>query len=446
MEVLKFPSIVVDFVPVIQVVFHNLGNLRTAYWILVLHEPDGVVLCRSHGSLRKEVGYVGLIRYVPLVVHEPVVRRASSGRRSVCALHGVNEMTHTISLSGSKPDLRVQHAQNPENMQGSWKIQRQFSCTSGDKYLMDYEIAKGILEDHQATVAKYPMMQGRVDPDKRVLCNKTTLHRAEKDEAGIDLWDDSIGDTYVVSYFRNPILHFRRSFFTLSDAGWFAKSTHQRLNEFMPRGFQVFGGTPRGCRTLGYIKSPQGIFPYNMPMSFNYAGYIVMAETPAQDASRAARDLGSYVTAYLDFLLQGPAPWQADLESHQKYVSDPLADLTTGSWGTISANMSKYLRERHYCAPMASLCVPDRATGSDIADGVCLYDIVKILTAEGFNIFKRARTDKAAALRFETLLEHKVPPPHITKNWLRTALRPHVTEWIIDKLGFDKVEWNRRER
>ena len=308
---------------------------------------------------------------------------------------------------------------------------------------MDYEIAKGILEDHQATIAKYPMLQGRVSPAIRVLCNQTTLQRVEKDESGIDVWDDSIGDTYVVHYFKNPILHFRSSFFTLTDSGWFAKSTHQRLNEFMPRGFQVFGGTPRGCRTIGYIKSPQGIFPYNMPMSFNYSGHVILAETPTREATRAARDLSNYVSAYLDFMLQGPAPWLACLSSRQKYMSDALADLTTGSWGYSSANMAKYMFERRYCVPLAKLCVPGHGDG---VDGVSLYEITKLLEEEGFDIFKKARTDKAAAARFEILLGHKIPVPHITKNWLRRALRPYITEWIVDRLGFDKVEWNRRER
>jgi hypothetical protein len=139
---------------------------------------------------------------------------------------------------------------------------------------MDYTSARDLLEEHAAKVRGGHGVVARLDPLCRRLANETKLTYVSSASEGIAQPQPA----YRVVYFGNPILHFwEQDYFTISDHGWFAKTTHLRLNEYMPRGFSVYGATPKGLalekrRPLGYIRTPNGTYPYNMPAVFRYDG------------------------------------------------------------------------------------------------------------------------------------------------------------------------------
>lgn len=303
---------------------------------------------------------------------------------------------------------------------------------------MDYNSAKELLEGHAARIKNGHGVVAMLDPSSKRLANETRLTFKDSDSEGLNTSQEA----YQVVYFKNPILHFYKDCFAISDHGWFAKTTHMRMNDYMPRGFSVYGYTPVNLlakrRPLGFIKTPNGIYPYGMPAVFTYAG-VPTIET-AGGADHIIKMLPAYTGEYLTRLLAGTLP------------TDKIEELNTLSYwssglpsGSLSNRAAHAVLDNVFFASLATLAVEAFGTNLNYG-GLSLNEIAAILAAEGGAAFKTPTTDTLTAERIERIIKHKMPMPKIPVNWLRSTLRPIINEFVVNALGFDTVEWNRRER
>lgn len=302
---------------------------------------------------------------------------------------------------------------------------------------MDYNSAKDLLDNHANIISKSYGVVALHNPGKRRLGNNTWLTMNERSSVGLDQWTTEVGDTYVLEYFKNGLLHFRKDFFTIDDHGWFAHTTHLRMKEYMPRGFSVWGTTPQHLRwegPLGYLKTPAGIFPYNMPMSFRYDGQPWFVGGPTGKACQAIHELGAYVETYLTKLLQRQP---CDVENGQggnDYWNAPSAEV-------LSVRAADAIIGRQYFRNLAMFAVFSQHM---ICAGLDIVEIVRVLEAEGIAAFRRTTTQYSKAKRVENELLHALPIRAIHAGWLRTTLRAMLHRYLIEALGFNAQTWNRR--
>lgn len=302
---------------------------------------------------------------------------------------------------------------------------------------MDYNSAKDILDNHASVISKSYGIVATHNPGKKLVNGNTWLTMNERSSVGLDVWTPEVGDTYVLEYFKNGILHFRKDFFTIDDHGWFAHSTHARLNDYMPRGFRVWGTTPKHLHwkdPLGYVKTPAGIFPYGMPMSFKYDGQPWFVGGPTNKANQAIHELGAYVENYLTRLLQKQP---CDVEDSQE-----SADY----WGTstaevLSVRAADAIVGRQYFRNLAMFATFGEHV---ICEGLDIVEIVRVLEAEGATALKRVDSQNRLARHVENELIHALPLPVINAGWLRTTLRKMLHKYLIESLGFSANTWNRR--
>lgn len=317
---------------------------------------------------------------------------------------------------------------------------------------MDYNSAKEIMEEHATTIAASHGIVGRHNPNIKRLASNTLLSFSERAAEGLP--EDRERPVYRVSYFNNPILYFwERDYFTIFDHGWFAKTTHSCLNECLPRGFYVYGDTPRLAmehrRPLGYIRTPAGVFPYHMPAVFKYDGTpCLMPDSLNSDsvpyldtaltgnARQVISELGAYTNEYLNRLL------------HHKEMQVMGRLATEKDWsgiegiGHLSGLAATAVLQKTYYSHLIELAIADQAHVA--YEGLTLQEIVAILLKEGWHPFHGEQTNDERAGKLENIIKLKLPVPHLTKTWIKTRLKPLVNEFIITALGFDHVTWNKR--
>ena len=136
---------------------------------------------------------------------------------------------------------------------------------------MDYNEAARIIAEKNARYAGRKDFQKQANHKK--LKNATYL--AWKAVIRGSTWSSGT-DCYTVSLFGHSILTLYQEYFVIADWGYFGRSTHDRLNEYMPRGFRVYGQTQELVRAyahfsgvkrlLGYLATPVGVFPFHVPM------------------------------------------------------------------------------------------------------------------------------------------------------------------------------------
>jgi hypothetical protein len=302
---------------------------------------------------------------------------------------------------------------------------------------MDYTSAKDLLEEHATRIKNGHGVVAQLDHDVKRLANKTQLTYVERASEGIAQSQPA----YRVVLFGNPILHFwEGDYFTISDHGWFSATTIQRLNEYMPKGFRIYGETPKGLemetrRPLGFVHTPNGTYPYNMPAVFRYDG-TPYGESFTAEAHTAVSELGSYTNQYLDLLLG-----HKDCD----YIGEGRVqgDLSLGTTGHNSCMMADAILRRKYYSHLVELAVEQHANVAYA--GLTLKEIVTVLLAEGARAFKVNSSEEAKANHLEHMIKHRLPIPTINQTWIRRTLRPLINEFVILTLGFDYVTWNRRE-
>jgi hypothetical protein len=294
---------------------------------------------------------------------------------------------------------------------------------------MDYFAAKNLLAKRAANLLRTGESLDLNPSYTRKLKHQTYLTYSEKDAAGVE-WTPEVGDAFIIKYFGNAILHLRANFFTIDSHGWFSHSTNERLNEFMPPGFRVWGQTYSWCRSrgpLGFIRTPSGVFPYTMPISFYYNGRERPAElgndpcmvSCAQDVVAAIRP---YIGQYIRRLLAG--------ELGARFRGVPELD-------SLPRCLEAELLNPAYPAQLLQNAC--QAPSCDYEyDGLSLAEIGRVLIQEGKAAFASSTS------RLENSLRHRLPIGALSTGWLRAAVRDTLSTYLVDALGFDELRWNRR--
>lgn len=266
---------------------------------------------------------------------------------------------------------------------------------------MDFESAKGIMAQHRANVEGKKGIMAQLDPDKKTIGNSTCLCKYNADAVH--------QEHYGLILFHNLIIDFYEDFLEINDHGWFGHTTHARLNEYMPRGFSVWGTKYNYVskpRPLGFVRTPIGVYAYSMPMQFKYNGEP--NEPMTSRADEIITTLPKIVDRCLNALLGGT----------------PMDDVIVFQSGT--GDLARLAVEFSNLQHM----------------GLTLQEIVDVLERAGAAAF--ARTNRPQHM--ENLLIHGKLLPVIHKSWLRKTLRPLMHDLVIESMGFDDVSWNRRDQ
>lgn len=286
---------------------------------------------------------------------------------------------------------------------------------------MDYGEAKSLIFTHAHNVRNGHGRVANLDPNLKKIAYRTFLKRQRSAS-------DEVPESYIVEYLGNPIIHFHHDNFIVNDCGWFSYSTHQRLNEFMPKGFRVSGATPRWLGSpVGFVHTPVGVFPYNMSMRFNYNGRCI--DEYSEDAGQALHKVPAYVEAMLTQAFAGVADKRIESaysNAYENIDSPEVARMIMKNWYILS------------------LLVHATAGAGDVFDGVSLPTVVELLLHYGADIFKRSKTKGHTAAIAEVVLTHGVRPPTIHRGRLKSLLRQLMINTLVNDLGFAKQEWNRR--
>lgn len=249
---------------------------------------------------------------------------------------------------------------------------------------------------------------------------------------------------YVLRLFGKEIIEYQPDRFEIHDRGWFAHTTFQRFNEFMPRGFSVHGASQRYLKdtkfkTVAVVNTPKGVFPYYMPMTFGYDGrYISIAIDgspsefpPSGKANDVLRRLNKYVDGYLDqWLLKRPD--ERALTKHNLVAE--LAESSRLLGDAVIADE----RYAHVLPWLGGISRADRI-GSVPVSTIC-----RILETDTYAAFSARQPDLH---RFERQLKlGDLAPPHIPYVTLRKGLRNLLLSEFMLVLGFAAdLEWNRRD-
>lgn len=294
---------------------------------------------------------------------------------------------------------------------------------------MQYDDAREIMATHKTNVLNGHGKVGSLATNRKFLKYRTFLSRKESN-------NDETPEHYEIEYFGNTIIRFRKDTVSINDQGWFAYSTHERLNEYMPNGFRVHGNKPSWYHsTLGFVRTPKGVFPYDMEMTFTYEGHST------QDYSAAAGPslhlIPSYVDAFLDRVLagekstverfylkneaMGDCNWPVRLLQEQRYAPNLL------HWVTRASNIPKGLLADYHAFFRLEL--------EDLAD---------IVLSEGASVLRKPKTHAEMASYAEASLRMQRHIPTTRLPTLRKNLRLLLIEFLVTELGFNPKTWNRR--
>lgn len=300
---------------------------------------------------------------------------------------------------------------------------------------MNYEDAQDIMHRHRAAVeSSYGAVRDKASPIRRRLENATTLGFVD------EKFTVSCAPEYELRIFNNPIITYRKASFSINDHGWYGRTTHMRLNQYMPHGFGIY--TKRipqlpGIKHVSLVKTPTGEYPYNLPASFTYAGGS-MGGWYSCDAGAALVAMPGYIEDYLKRLLNR-LPCDNDVNTDCIYT---LKD--TNPFGH-SRTLASCIIDNFHFSNLAMVALADTdLSQEDFHSGLSLLEIVNVLVSEGFAPFKTPRTINQLAVREENAIKYQHRIPSIPAVWITTRLRPVLYEYMINSLGFARAEWNRR--
>ena len=280
---------------------------------------------------------------------------------------------------------------------------------------MDYGQAHALMTTHAERVLRGGGFMRDVDQNAKKLKNATWLLKGAQSMGGI---------AYVLELFRKPIIQFYDDRVSLNDHGYFSRTTHDRFNEYLPRGFRVWGQyIPWLKRTLGFVKTPMGVFPYNMPTNFSYDGHNLDG-LHARAAETVAR-IPAYVERYLTDLF----------DNKNSYKENSLLE------DNVAENIYLNVTRRD----LIVVCESAVASNECVYGGMHIVDVVRVLIEEGAAAFKAARTKTQRADRTERLVKYQRALPIIHAGGLKKRLRWDLRQYLVNQMEFDSVEWHRRE-
>jgi len=295
---------------------------------------------------------------------------------------------------------------------------------------MNYEEAKEIIDKQGRRVRGGVGIVSTHNPTAKKLKNQTWLHY-DKD------------GHYTLAYFNKQIIEFHPKYMVFNDHDYFSSSTMQRFNEYMPRGFHI-----RGCtypafklqRPLGFITTPVGTYPYRMPCSYTYEGESFDHGGLYADARTVLMKIPKYVDVYLDELLKNKPCFIDDEETTQRAFQEQLVGRNFEEEKfRISRLIGTSIEQGRTYKHLAVLAAENSGTS---LEGLRIEGIARAVADYGAVIFKT----QTPAGQMESALRFAMKLPPIKEPQIRKTIRYLVIEHIINLLGFDVVQWNRRER
>jgi|SRR6478609_4737842 len=297
---------------------------------------------------------------------------------------------------------------------------------------MEYDEARHIMATHKKHVlrANGKGRVGALAPNLKHLKYRTFLKKVESPA-------DDIDETYEIQYFQTTIITLYSHKVVLNDGGWFSHSTHERLNEYMPRGFHAHGRRPRWYHsTVGFVSTPAGTAPYNMPQSFLYNGL------PADDTASSieAGTCLNLIPAYVDRLLAmvfnraNPAMLEIPVTDDGHVLGDHLWPVEV-----LKKTLFRPILLRHAVEQQNV-----HGTLAELKMGLAGFDaeaVVDLLLKEGAHVF--AKREKLRRVEAMLRLGKQIPVLH--RQALKSLLRRVLINFLITELGFIDKEWNRRD-
>jgi hypothetical protein len=294
---------------------------------------------------------------------------------------------------------------------------------------MEYDEARSIMATHKANVLKANGKVGSLATDRKKLKFRTFLYRKESPA-------DDIDETYEIHYFHTPIITLYSHKVVLNDGGWFSHSTHKRLNEYMPRGFRVHGSKPHWYHsTVGFVRTPAGTAPYNMPQSFLYNGLPADDTSPSIEAGVCFNLIPTYVDRLLALVFNRANPAMIDIP-----VTDDKHVLGDHLW---PLEVLKKMLFRPIILRHAAEQQGVHGTLAELKLGLAGFNvdvIVEMLLKEGAHVF----TKREEVKRVEAMLRLDTQIPILRRQALRSLLRRTLINFLVTELGFKDQEWNRR--
>lgn len=282
---------------------------------------------------------------------------------------------------------------------------------------MDYAEAHDIMEKHHHNVAGKKGVLARVSPREKRLCNKTWLmHHAD--------------GSYGLKLFSTEILTWAPDHFAMNDGDWFARTTFDRFNTYLPRGFKVHGiRIPLRLGTVAIVTTPDGTYPYNMPESFMYDGRLASERSNpmyTNQAMPALQAINAYVHEFLNRLFTRKLPRKFTPLEQSRAVATALLE------GVYSSKLLPYLMEGSY-----EVGIPPHIGLGNLLEALARYGICSTRTA---------RNKEEVALQTELTLSHGFTKVElaIKTHVLRKELRKALFHYLVTALGFTLNEWNKR--
>lgn len=293
---------------------------------------------------------------------------------------------------------------------------------------MEYTEARDIMAQHKHNVlkAKGKGRVGKLAYNLKHLKYRTFLRRVESPS-------DDIDETYEIQYFQTTIITLHAHKVTINDGDWFSHSTHERLNEYMPKGFRVSGAKPHWYyATVGFVHTPAGTCAYNLPKSFLYNGL------PTESGSIHAGASLHKIPAYVDMVLDKAFAGGIDDKTLTDWFVDGNHELGDGSWPVTALEHQRFRPRMLLHTTLNGFCCEQ--LGNHL-----LADVLDIMFLEGAQVFTRPKSKKELARRIEAMLRYGSELPIVNLRSLRVLLRKALIEFLVTELGFIAKEWNRRD-
>lgn len=286
---------------------------------------------------------------------------------------------------------------------------------------MDYGRAAQIMAAHAETIDRSHGAVRRHNTKWKKLGNRTWLVREPAN-------NDDTPDVFALRYFQSEIIRFFHDHVEIDTGGFFSFTTLQRLNEYMPSGFRIYGRTFRPLRrVLGFVRTPNGTYPFSGSMSFSYGGHTLEGHT--RYAEKAVAKLPAYVGRFVHEICSFP--------KQAPTASTTLPDEAAATGVVLMRNwISWWVRQDTYHVRL----VEEVFNWMDQYRGVHSEELRTILSTYGAEPFNPR--SKAKEMEYSLMFNRKLP--RISKKALKRHLKQNFYEYIINCLGFKQVEWNRR--
>ena len=300
---------------------------------------------------------------------------------------------------------------------------------------MEYNEARDIMATHRHNVLKAngKGKVGSLHPHLKHLKYRTFLRKVEGPS-------DDIDESYQIEYFQTAIITLYSHKVVINDGTFFSHSTHERLNEYMPKGFKVHGSKPSWYHsTVGFIRTPAGTCAYNLPKSFLYSGL------PTEGGSVHAGPSFHKIPEYVDMVLTKAFKGGLDDRQLMEWFVPQDHELGDHSWPVQLLDKPRFIPRLLSYVSAHEDFRPTPEFHKQHLGGHFLADVVSTMLREDARVFTKPNNLAAIVRRSEATLRLGRSLPCINLRTLRKCLREILINFLVAELGFVDKEWNRRD-